>query len=252
MLLRLICFVNLIQVFTVLSGLYCQSPYIKNQDKLLNQQAEDLKSFSEYIYGKDVRLVNGRIYSQPHPKANGHPFMKNTGWMPGSVTVYGKEFSGLKLNYDICQDYLIYLDESANGDKRIILLNKYNIEGFTVENNKFVTLSPEDAENLDEYQYFEVLCNGKVSLYNKWTKPFEAVTTQEFPAGRFLDTKITRCLLKDKVLYKISNRLALLKICSDRKNELRKYMRKHKVDFRKGSDEPLAELIEYYNSLIKN
>ncbi len=243
---------SLILVFTVLSSLYCQSPYTNNQDKILNQQAEDLKSFSEYIYGKDVRLVNGRIFSQPHPKAHGHPYMKSTNWISGSVTVYGKEFSGLKLNYDICQDNLIFLDESVNGDKKIILLNKYNIEGFTVEEDKFVTLSPEDAENLYEYQYFEVLCNGKVSLYNRWTKTFEAVTSQEFPAGRFLDTKITRYLLKDQVIYRIRNRFALLKICADRKSELRKYMRRHKIDFRKGSDEPLADLIEYYNGLIKD
>jgi uncharacterized lipoprotein YehR (DUF1307 family) len=252
MLHRLVCLVNLSLFYTALSGLYCQSTYTRNQDKILNQQAEDLRSFSEYIYGKDVRLVIGKIYSQPYPKANGHPFMKSTNWMTGSVTVNGKEFSGLKLNYDICQDYLIYLDESPDGDKKTILLNKYSVEGFTVEDNKFITLSPEDADNLDEYQYFEVLNSGKVSLYNKWNKKFEPVTSQEFPAGRFLDTKITRYLLKDKVLYKVSNRIVLLRICADRKSELRKYMRKHKIDFRKGMDKPLAGLIEYYNELIKD
>jgi hypothetical protein len=239
-------------VFAAPSDVYSQHPYIGNQDKLLNQQAEDLKSFSEYIYGKDIRLVIGRIYSQPHPKANGNPFIKSTNWMAGSVTVNGKEFSGLKLNYDISQDYLIYLDESPNREKKIILLNKFNVEGFAVENNKFVALNPEDADNLDEDQYFEIICEGKVSLYNKWTKTFEAVTSQEFPAGRFLDAKIARYLLKDKVLYRVRNRAAFLKICADRKSDLRKYMRKHKIDFRKGSDEPLAELIEYYNGLIKD
>lgn len=252
MLRRIICFVDLILVFSAMSGLYSQYPNMKNQEKVLDQQAKNLKSFSEYIYGKDVRLVNGRVYSQPYPKANGHPFMKSTSWMSGSVTVYGKEFSGLKLNYDISQDYLIYMDESSNGDNKMILLNKYSVEGFTVEDDKFVTLSPKDAENLNGYQYFEVLYKGPVSLYNKWTKVFEPVTSQEFPAGRFLDTKITRYLLKDKVLYKVGNRIALLKICSDRKSELRKYMHRHKIDFRKGQDEPLAELIGYYNSLIKD
>jgi hypothetical protein len=252
MLRRIICFANLILVFSAMSGLYSQTPYMKNEEKILDQQAKNLISFSEYIYGKDVRLVNGRIYSQPHPKANGNPYMKSTAWMNGSVTVNGKEFTGLKLNYDISQDYLIYLDESSSDDNQIILLNKYSVEGFTAEGDKFVTLSYKDADNLDGYQYFEVLYKGKISLYNKWTKAFEAVTSQEFPAGRFLDTKITRYLLKDKVLYKVGSRIAFLKICSDRKSELRKYMHRHKIDFRKGQDEPLAKLIEYYNGLIKD
>jgi hypothetical protein len=225
---------------------------MRNQEKILDQQATNLKNFSEYIYGKDVRLVNGRIYLQPHPKANSNPYLKSTDWMIGSVTVNGKEFKGLKLNYDISQDYLIYLDESSNDGNHIILLNKYNVEGFTLEGDKFVTLSHKDAENLDEYQYFEVLFKGKVSLYNKWTKTYEAVTSQEFPAGRFLDPKITRYLLKDKVLYKVGNRIVFLKLCSDRKSELRKYMHRHKLDFRKGQDKSIADLIGYYNSLIKD
>jgi hypothetical protein len=250
MLHRIICLLNLSLIFTALSGIYSQYSSLDNQKKILNQEAEELKSFSEYIYGKDVRLVNGRIYSQPHPKANGHPYMRSSNWMPGSVKIYGKEFSGLKLNYDIWQDYLIYLDESPDGDKKMLLLNKDHVEGFNVENNSFVTLGPSNANNLDETRYFEVLYTGKVSLYNKWAKTFEAITTQEFPAGRFLDPKISRYLLKDKVLYKVSNRFVLLKLCNDRKPELKKYLRKHKIDVRKGKDEQLAGLIEYYNSLI--
>lgn len=121
---RTILLVNFILVSAALSGLYSQYSGQDNQSKILNQQAEELISFSDYVFGKDVRLVNGRIYSQPQIKAYGHPFIKGTEWMQGSVDINGKNFYPLKLNYDIYQDYLIYLDESPDGNKVVLLLDK--------------------------------------------------------------------------------------------------------------------------------
>jgi hypothetical protein len=250
MLSRTILLANLILGYAALSGLYCQYPGQDNQRKILNQQAEELISISDYIFGKDVRLVNGRIYLQPQIKAYGHPYMKGLNWMPGTVTINGKDFSGLNLNYDIYQDYLIYLDESPDGNKTVLLLNKNQVTKFTVENHSFTTLKLSEGNNISEIQYFEILYEGKVSLFNRWTKTFEAIATQEFPGGRFLDAKITRYLMTGNDLYKINNRFALIKLCEDKKGEIKKYLRKHRINVRKAQDEQLAGLIEYYNSLI--
>jgi hypothetical protein len=250
MLSRTFLLVNFILVSAALSGLYSQYPAQNNQSKILNQQAEELISFSDYVFGKDVRLVNGRIYSQPQTKAYGHPFIKGSEWMQGSVDINGKNFSSLKLNYDIYQDYLIYLDESPDGNKVVLLLDKNKVTNFTLEDHSFITLRPSGINNITESQYFEILYEGEVSLFNRWIKKFEVINTQEFPAGRFLETKITRYLMKDNELRKVSNRFVLLKLCEDRKGEIRKYLRRHRIYVRKAQDEQLAGLIEYYNSLI--
>lgn len=247
---RIIWSVLLILIITSQSGVYSQYPSLDNQRKILNQQKEELINLTDYIFGKDIRLVNGRIYSQQHIKAYGNPFMKSTDWMRGTVNVNGKNFSNVKLNYDIYQDYLIYLDESQEGYNKILLLSKSQVTKFTVEDHTFIALKPAVINNIPESQYFEILYEGKVSLFNRWTRKFEASTTQEFPNGRFLDIKISRYLLRNNELQKVNNKLALLKICEDRKDDLRKYIRKNRIHIRKASDEQLASLIEYYNRII--
>jgi len=250
MLKRIIWLTNLVLISAALSSLYSQYSEQDNQRKILNQQVEELISLSNNIFGKDTRLVIGRIYSPPHIKAKGNPYIKGLDWLPGNVNINGNNFSGLKLNYDIFQDNLIYLDESPDGSMKVLLLNKNQVEKFEIEDHSFLTLRPSMVKNITESQYFEVLYQGEISLFNMWTKAFEAVTTQEFPSGRFMDLKVTRYLLKNNELHKVNNRYALLKLCEDRKEEIKKYLRKNRIIVRKGRDEQLAGLIEYYNSLI--
>ena len=250
MLKRIIWLANLILISAALSVLYSQNSEPGDKRKILNQQVGELISLSNNIFGKDTRLVIGRIYSQPLIKAKGHPYIKGLDWLPGNVYINGNNFSGLKLNYDIYKDNLIYLDESPDGSIKILLLNKNQVEKFGIEDHSFVTLRPSMVKNITESQYFEILYQGKVSLFNRWTKTFEAITTQEFPAGRFLDAKITRYLIKENELHKVNNRFILLKLCDDRKVELKRYLRKNKINVRRAGDKELAGLIEYYNSLI--
>jgi hypothetical protein len=239
---------NILTVF--ITGLYSQYPYLINQKKIVDQQTAEIINFSEYAFGKDFRLVNGRIYSQPYLKAKGHPFFQDIHWTSGSVTVNGKTFSGLQLNYDIFKDQLIFMDETIEGYKRIILLNKNQVTSFTIEDHSFIKLEPSDSNNITESQYFEFLYDGEISLFKKWNKEFESHATQENPNGVFLDTKTTRYLMKNNDLYKVPDRIALLKVCEDRKEEMKKYIRKNRIDVRKAPDQKLIGLIKYYNSLI--
>lgn len=239
---------NILSAF--LTGLYSQYPYLVNQKKIVDQQTEELIHFSEYALGKDLRLVNGRVYFQPFMKAYGHPFFKDIHWMSGSVTVNGKTFTGLQLNYDVFKDQLIFLDESPDGSKKIILLNKNQVTKFTIENHSFIKLESREIINISESHYYELLHEAEIRLLKKWNKEFESNATQDYPNGKFLDTKTTRYIMKNKQLFKITNRNALLKVCEGRKEEMKKYCRKNNVNVRKGPDQKLVGFIEYYNSLI--
>lgn len=247
---RTICLVILNLLSAFLTELYSQYPYLVNQKNIADQQTQELINFNEYILGKDFRLVNGRIYSQPFMKAWGHPFFQNIHWISGSVTVNGKTFHGLQLNYDIFRDELIFLDESQDGSKRIIILNKNQVTKFTLEDHSFIKLEPSDDSNISENQFFEFLYGGETSLLKKWNKEFESNATQEYPNGKFLDSNTTRYVLKNNQLFKISSRNALLKVCEDKKEEMKKYCRNNSINVRTGPDQKLVGFIEHYNSLI--
>jgi hypothetical protein len=239
---------NILTAF--LTELYPQYPSLVNQKKISDQKAEELIDFSENLLGKDFRLVNGRIYAQPFIKAYGQPFLKDIHWITGSVNVNGNTFTGLQLNYDIFNDQLIYLDESYDGSRRIILLNKNQVVAFSLGNQIFIKLEPRDISNISESQYFEFLFGGTVSLFKKWTKEYESNVSQDYPNGKFLDTKTALYILKNNKLYRIKNRMALLKVCEDEKEEMKKYFRKNRLNVRKGPDQKLIGFMEYYNQLI--
>jgi len=238
--------------FSLFCGvLYAQDMNPEKQIEMLNEQIEELLDFCDSVYGKDIRLVKGRVYLPPNLRAEGHPYFRDPEWMTGSVTVSGATFTGIKLNYDIYQDHLVFLDESKDGSMIRLLLSKNHTEAFTLEEHRFILLDPSNGINIPEKQYFEILFSGKASLIQRWAKQFEAVATQDYPYGRYTNAEITRYILKDAILYRFTNRFSLFKILADRKNELKKYLRKNRIfNVKKSTDQKIAGLIEYYNSII--
>src|SRR4030043_535638 len=72
-----------------------------------NKTAGSLIIYTDSVYGRDIRLVNGRIYQPPHLRSAGHPYFINQEWIEGSVIANGQEFTGIHLQYDIYEDKLI-------------------------------------------------------------------------------------------------------------------------------------------------
>jgi len=239
-------------VFSTLSGgLYAQEMSHEQLIETLNEQIEEFLDLCDSAYGKDIRLVNGRVYFQPYILAEGDPFFKDPDWMTGSVTVRGTTFTGIKLNYDICQDHLVFLDESEDGLMVRLILSKNHTTSFTLEEHNFILLDPSTGFNIPEKQYFEVLFSGKTGLVQRCVKNFEPVATREYPYGRYTNAVITRHILKDNKLHRFTNRFSLYKILADRKSELKKYIRKNRIrNVRKAADKQIAGLIEHYNSII--
>lgn len=239
-------------VFSFFSGGLCAQEMNPEQlIETLNEQVEEFLDVCDSAYGKDIRLVNGRVYFPPYILAEGDPFFKDPDWMTGSVTVRGATFTGLKLNYDIFQDHLVFLNESEDGLMVRLILSKNHTTAFTLEEHKFILLDPSTGINIPEKQYFEVLFSGKISLVQRYVKEIEAVVQQEYPYGRYTKAEIARYILKDGKLQRFTNRFSLYKILADRKSELKKYLNKNRIrNVRKATDQQIAGLVEHYNSII--
>ncbi|KPK84474.1 MAG: hypothetical protein AMS27_09835 [Bacteroides sp. SM23_62_1] len=248
---KIIRIILVISFFFISRGLYAQELDTEEVIKTLDEQIEELTDISDAIYGKDIRLVNGRVYFQPNISAAGNPFFKDPAGMTGSVTVRGTTFTGIKLNYDIFQDYLLLIDEFENGGIMKLVLNKNHTTAFTLEEHQFILLDPSTGINIPEKQYFEVLFSGKIDLVQRHEKIIEALAHQEYPYGRYTDDNITRFILKDNQLHKFKNRFTLYRILADGKSELKKYRRKNSVrNVKNATDQQITGMIEHYNSII--
>lgn len=207
-------------------------------------------NYTNSVYGWDIRLVNGRIYQQPHLRAAGHPYFINREWMQGSVIANGQQFTGIQLQYDIFGDNLIYIHRSADGSVNLLQLNKEQVSGFTIKSHRFITLDKERIAGLDYPQYFEALVLDNVCLLNKWEKKFEQGKVEDFPYGRFLSENKSTFILRQGLLVKIKNRPSLLKCLEDKKPELKQYMKANKLMNFFLKDHELKAIIEFYNNIL--
>lgn len=248
---RIICIKTVI-IFSFLPGaLYAQEMNTEEQIETLSNQIDELTSLCDSAYGKDIRLVNGKVYFEPNILAESNPFFRDMESINGSVTIRGATFTGIKLIYDIFQDQLIYLDENGDRSAIRILLSKDYATAFTLEEHQFIILDPSTGINIPEKQYFEILFSGKVNLVQRFEKSFDVSLPREFPHGIYTKALITRYIQKGNKLHSFTNRFALYRILADRKNEVKKYRRINRIhNVKKASDKQITGLIEYYNSII--
>lgn len=212
--------------------------------------AGSLIIYTDSVYGRDIRLVNGRIYQPLHLRSAGHPFYINQDWLEGSVIVNGQQFTGINLQYDIYEDKLIYIHRSADGSVNRLQLSKEYVKGFTIRDHRFITMGNEKIPGLDEPQYFEALVIDNVCLLNKWEKKFEQGKVEDFPYGRFLQENKSTFILKEGELMKINNRPSLLKCLEDKKPELKQFMKANKLMDFYLRDNELTLIIDFYNNIL--
>jgi len=233
------------------AALHAQEIDAVKQRELMNEQAGELRDLCDSVYGKDIRLAKGSIYFPPNLRADGHPFFKTADWMTGSVTSDGVTFTGIELNYDITHDHLVLLNEYRNGSVIRLLLSKDHVTAFTLEEHEFILMDPSTGINIPEKQYFEILFDGKVSLVQRPVKQYLSTPTQAHPYGRFTNAVVTRYIIRDGKLHRFTNRFSLYKVLADKKSEIKKYLKGHRIsNVRKATDQEITKLVGYYNSII--
>jgi len=215
-----------------------------------SEAVNSLVFFTDSVYGKDIRLVNGRIYQPPHPRAEGHPYFISQEWLGGSVVANGQLFTGLSFQYDISGDHLVYINRSPDGSISRLQLNKEQVWEFSISGHRFVTLDSKEIPTLTHPGYFEALVINRVSLLNKWKKNFEQANVEDYPYGRFSPENKTVYILKEGILMKVRNRSSVLKYLKDKKHELQRYMKENKLKAFHPDDRELTEIVNYYNSIL--
>jgi len=208
-----------------------------------------LLAVCDSAYGKDIRLVNGQVYSPPRIRASGHPYFLGQEWMDGSVRVSGKEFTGLQLQYDIYGDRLIYLDRSPDGSIRRLLLNKEQVDWFTVGRHSFILVTGTMVDDHPGPQYYESLFCGQTFLLKKWEKLFETGSAEAYPYGTFTESRESLYILKDRQLVRVINRSSVLQAFGDHKAELKRYMKENNFSWFRLTDQEFTEIVRHYDSL---
>jgi hypothetical protein len=165
----------------------------------------------------------------------------------GSVTVNGKTFKNVKLQYDIYNDELLTLTNK----NVIIQLNKEMVDEFTISiANRDYRFSRFPGEKKSPpFGYVNILCDGKTSLWVKYLKTIELRAVDNKFDSFSQSHKIY--INKDNKPTQVRNKKQLLELFIDRKSELRNYIRENKIKISGRQPESFIPVVEFYNDLNK-
>jgi len=199
--------------------------------------------------GKSTHLYNGG----EHPGYNsfnviGHPYLDTPALQSGKVFYDGTEYENIPLMYDITDDAVI-AKFSLLPDNNIRLVHE-KIESFSFGAHLFVKLIPNAKEkDIIATGFYDRTYQGKTSVFIKRKKILrdDPVENGELKSRyRQVDEYFIK---KDENYFAITSYELLLKIFAEKSSDVKKYLRKNKIKFKKTPERTITEAAKYYDQL---
>jgi hypothetical protein len=193
----------------------------------------------------DKDLYNGRIWRDLYVSIKEDQFLFSNEFLPGQITMNGKTFNTTKLRYDILNDELMTVTDKGH----ILQLNKEMVENFTLTYRLriyYFTKSEPDTLN-KESGYFNVLYKGRSSLYIRYFKEI----SKRGPGKNYEDFVQAEkvYIIKDGIFHQVRNNRDFKKILSDKKNEIKAYLKENRILISGKSPDTYVPVLEYYDTL---
>ena len=190
-------------------------------------------------------LFSGKEWHNLYTAIKGDQFLFSKDFMPGTVSINGKTYIDISLNYDIFNDEIL-----IPANKGIILqLNKEIVDSFTLGfDNKIYKFFNTDRDSLENIKGFvKVLYEGKSRLYVKYKKEIQPLAVEDKYDLFFRTYRVY--FVKGGSVNQISSKNELLKVLNDQKVQIKDFMKKNKTKVSKKDPESFIPVIRYYDSL---
>lgn len=190
---------------------------------------------------------NNLIRKGAYTDVEGSPFVFGN-YMPGKATgTDGKVYDNIKLNYNVYDDVLLFVYDSA--DKVMKFANP--IKSFTVyapAPTTFVNNFPTIDKQTNESYYQVLSSNGKTALLKRYSKVINQTKNYDGSETKKFQDITTYYFFKNNNIAKLTkNQNQVINALSDQKEALLSFSKSNAINFKK--DEDLAKLFDYYNTL---
>jgi len=214
-------------------------------------RVENLYSHTEKIYSTDDLLVNGQVYIPARPRAKGSPYFGENQFSNGMVIIKGRQFDGLLLKYNLVDQRLILRAALESGKYITILLNSNLIDNFTINGRRFIN-AERYFNDLETYGFYAHVYSGNFLFLIKYEKEFKAVYDNEKPHGSYTKMHSEYYIYNDGSLENITKKKALLNYFPLHKKEIKSFMRKFKIRYKKAGVVKLNQLMKHCDTISEN
>jgi hypothetical protein len=190
-------------------------------------------------------INNGRIWRDLYASVKGDQFLFTNEFLSGQVTMNGKTYGTPKLRYDILNDEIMTVTDKGH----ILQLNKEMVESFTLTYlfriYNFTKTEPDSLSKVSGY--FNVLYKGRTTLYIRYYKEI----SKRGPGKNYEDfVQADRVyVIKDGIFYQVRNNRDFKIILSDKKNEIKAYLKENRMMISRKSPDTYVPVLEYYDTL---
>lgn len=205
--------------------------------------------FYDQVFGVDQRIVSGPYYNNfRNIRIDGHPFYINNEWNKGTVKINDLIFEDLLLKYDVEKNEIILRFININYSSLLITLRKSLINRFTLGERVFI---PYPGSNIyDTTKFCEVLATGPVSyLMLKAKQP--KVSSNTGSKDYYYQETVKQFIQIDDRIEPFRTRRKLFKLYPQHKNEIKRFIRRERLQPYKKRTEDRAAMIMYCNKLIE-
>ena len=207
----------------------------------------DIKQIRKDPLRENQILYNGKVWRNLYTNVKGDQFLFSKSYLPGSLTIDGKTYNGLRINFDIYNDEIT----TPKNDGTILQLNKEMVDSFTlVYEFKTYSFRNTQADSLALIKGFvNVLYKGKSALYVKYRKELDMLAVDDKYDLFFQTHKIY--LVKNSTVFQVSGKSDLLKAFPEEKILLKTFMKKNRIKVSRKVPESFIPVIRYYDSISK-
>lgn len=202
-------------------------------------------SFGE-LYGPDQELYNGRRYLYfPPLQTGGHQFLESESFSKGSVSLRGKLYTDLLLNFDIYNQQLVMRYSNQLGATEQLIVSDAWLQDFSFDGKKFEQLQMPDSS----YKIAQVIGEKPFEILVFWHKDLSLDTRFGATNHSFSKALKKSWLRNNELMQTFNNKRSFVKLFpKDFQSGLKKYIRKQHFSFKKSSDEAIAELLLFCTS----
>jgi hypothetical protein len=190
-------------------------------------------------------LYNGREWHNLYTYIKGDQFLFSKDYMQASLTISGKTYNNIDINYDIYNDEII--TPSYRGI--VLQLNKEMVDSFSVFNlgkrYRFVNMREDSPTGIKGY--VNSLYSGKSSLVVKYKKEIDLLAVDEKYDLFFQTYRIY--LLKDGKARQLTGKKDILNVFEDEKTLIKAFLKKNPVKISKKDPDSFIPVIRYYDTL---
>ncbi|WP_218155050.1 hypothetical protein [Pedobacter insulae] len=237
----------LIKVFCVV--FFCINPLYAQTSKEAQPNGSPIdrvEALFKTAIKQHSRLYNGPSFQNYGANVIGSPnFQDQTAFVNGYVKYDGVGFDDIPLMYNIYEDKVITL----YGKYAMFSLISEKVSDFYINNHHFKYIDVTDTtRSIIKPGFFDYIFDGNIKIFVKRYKK-QQIGLKDKEVTYYFMPKTNYYIEKEGKYYAIESENSFLNLFPDKKNELKKYLKEHKIKFKQKPEEAMVVLATYYESL---